>query len=50
MNSKKSRLERKKFSEWVQKANVAVKTCNATNDKLTGYVNDAQDEPDGEQM
>ena len=39
---KEERVGAKKFSQWLEDAKLAVKTCTAINDKLHNYVEDAQ--------
>ena len=41
---KEEQVASKRFSEWLKKAKEALKTCIATNGKLTTYVEDAQRE------
>ena len=46
---KEEQVASKRFSEWLKKAKEAVKTCNAINEKLTTYVQDAQNICDEEE-
>ena len=46
---KEEQVASKRFSEWLKNAREAVRTCIATNEKMTSYVEDAQNQWDEEE-